>query len=221
MNINPQAKRILCFGDSNTWGHIPNPGKSDRYPSNVRWTGLLQQLLGNSYEIIEEGLGARLINQEDPREGFEGKNGMAYLLPCLDSHRPLDLVVLMLGTTGMKEMMKLNAEQIAGQMREMVEFILKRDWVGPQNKSPQILLMSPPHIKEEIEFAATMYKGATEKSKELGALYEKVAKELGIEFLDTSKIVTPSDEDGIHLDEGEHTKLAEAIKNKVLQIFNE
>ncbi len=67
MNTNPTAKRILCFGDSNTRGYIPGGTWWGRYPADVRWTGVLQNLLGNEYEIIEEGRGARLTRYEDPR----------------------------------------------------------------------------------------------------------------------------------------------------------
>ena len=47
-------KHILCFGDSNTFGTNPAGG---RWPLHVRWTGVLQQLLGAEYRVIEEGCG--------------------------------------------------------------------------------------------------------------------------------------------------------------------
>ena len=65
MNINPTSKRILCFGDSNTWGYVPATGK--RYPVGVRWTSLLQEKLGDGYEIIEEGLNSRTTDIDDPK----------------------------------------------------------------------------------------------------------------------------------------------------------
>lgn len=80
-------KSILCFGDSNTWGY--NPRTKERYPRNERWTGMLRQELGDGYEIIEEGLNGRITVWEDPIE--EHKNGKEYLIPCLESHQPIDL----------------------------------------------------------------------------------------------------------------------------------
>lgn len=57
MNRNNKAKRVLCYGDSNTWGRVPSGMGEERYPVDTRWPGILQNLLGENYEIIEEGLG--------------------------------------------------------------------------------------------------------------------------------------------------------------------
>lgn len=91
-------KSILCYGDSNTYGLMPD--SPDRYPRDVRWTGILQKKLGEDYYVIEEGLSGRTTLWDDPIE--EHKNGKKYLLPCLDSHKPVDLVILMLGTNDLK-----------------------------------------------------------------------------------------------------------------------
>jgi lysophospholipase L1-like esterase len=97
MNVNDGAKRILCFGDSNTWGLTPMSNDL-RYAPSLRWTGRLQLILGKEFEIIEEGLNSRYIDKSDSREGKEGKNAEEYILPCIDSHDPLDKIVIMLGT---------------------------------------------------------------------------------------------------------------------------
>jgi lysophospholipase L1-like esterase len=93
MNINPKAIRIVCYGDSNTWGYIP--GSGERYDPTIRWTGRLQQALGDGFEIIEEGLNSGTTIIDDPN--YESKNGAAYLKSCLQSHYSLDIVILMLG----------------------------------------------------------------------------------------------------------------------------
>ena len=95
MNTNPQAKVILCFGDSNTWGQNEDKGFGERYPVNVRWTGRLQQLLGTDYYVIEEGLGGRTVDLDDPRPEKPGRNGFDYFLPCFISHSRVDLAVIM------------------------------------------------------------------------------------------------------------------------------
>src|SRR6266581_6911945 len=109
MNANPQAKRILCYGDSNVWGQIPST--FERYDSNIRWTGLLQQLLEYDYELIEEGLGGRTTIFDDANK--ESCNGKKYLLPCLQSHNPLDIIILLLGTNDLKEKFNQTPEQVA------------------------------------------------------------------------------------------------------------
>src|SRR5476651_2205463 len=98
MTTNPNAITVLCYGDSNTWGQKPD--KSGRYPADIRWTGRLQQLLGNGYYIIEEGLGSRTTDLDYDKKS--GRNGKIYLIPCLESHNPIDVVVLMLGTNDLK-----------------------------------------------------------------------------------------------------------------------
>ena len=87
-------KRILCFGDSNTYGYDPKGG---RYDEDTRWTMRLQTQLGPEYTVIEEGFNGRTCVYDDPIEGGY-KSGAAYLPPCLMSHAPLDVVILMLGT---------------------------------------------------------------------------------------------------------------------------
>src|SRR3989344_8358134 len=87
--------RILCFGDSNTWGWIPGTA-GKRFSEQIRFPKLLQTSLGNNYEIIEEGLNSRTLASKYRRPNKDSKNGNAHLIPCLHSHDPLDLVILML-----------------------------------------------------------------------------------------------------------------------------
>lgn len=94
--------RVLCYGDSNTWGYISGSDHL-RYGSDKRWTRLLAKSLGNGFEVIEEGLNSRTLISDDLRPGKKGKNGYEYLIPCLDTHDPVDLVVLMLGTNELKK----------------------------------------------------------------------------------------------------------------------
>ena len=89
--------KILCYGDSNTWGYIPGTDHQ-RFSKDERWPGALQRMLGDKYEIIEEGLNSRTLISVDKRRDREGRSGAEYLLPCLDTHDPIDLVIIMLGT---------------------------------------------------------------------------------------------------------------------------
>jgi lysophospholipase L1-like esterase len=215
MNINPGVKRILCFGDSNTRGFVPLSGGNELFSSNIRWTGVLQNLLGDSYEIIEEGLDARRIADEDPREGFAGKNASNYITPCLESHKPLDLVILMLGTTDTKEMFNLTSQDIAAKMESLINLIRNTNCTNDSNPV-NILLLAPPIVDEAVEFASTLFKGATKKSKELVSLYEALAKKYNLQFLDSNNVVKVSSEDGVHLNEQNHMKLATTISNKIV-----
>lgn len=93
------GKRILCIGDSNTWGYIP--GSGERYEKNVRWTGKLAQTLGENYEVIEEGMNGRTTAFTDKIE--PGTAALDYLYPCLISQFPLDYIIVMLGTNDTKD----------------------------------------------------------------------------------------------------------------------
>ena len=91
-------KRILCYGDSNTWGYIAGSGK--RYPHDVRWTGVVQRELGEGYQVLEEGLVGRTTVFDNPFAPW--RNGIDYLMPCLITHKPIDLIIVMLGSNDLR-----------------------------------------------------------------------------------------------------------------------
>ena len=94
-------KTLVCFGDSNTWGYVPG-SDGDRHPRDVRWPNRLQELLGADWDVIPEGLNGRTATFE--RADSEGRNGLPYLLPCLHSHAPVDVVVVLPGQQGRREL---------------------------------------------------------------------------------------------------------------------
>jgi lysophospholipase L1-like esterase len=198
-------KHVLCYGDSNTWGSIP--GSKERHPRDVRWTGILQKLLGDAYYVIEEGNNGRTTVWDDPVEG--DKNGKTYLMPCLWSHRPVDLVVLMLGTNDLKMRFSVPASDIARSVGILAKIILKSE-AGPQAGAPKLLIIAPPRLAKLTEYA-DMFEGGTEKSKLLGKYYEKIAIDLNVPFFDADTVVTTSDKDGIHWEASEHAKFAQAL----------
>lgn len=88
-------KQILCFGDSNTWGLIPKTG--ERFPWGIRWTSILSEKLGqDKYHVVEEGLCGRTTVFDDPLR--DGRCGVKVLPTLLESHDPIDLSIIMLGT---------------------------------------------------------------------------------------------------------------------------
>jgi len=134
-------KTILCYGDSNTWGY--NPATQDRFSQDERSPGVLRQALGDGYEVIEEGLNGRTTVWDDPIEGY--KNGKEYLIPCLETHRPLDLVAMLLGTNDLKVRFSLSAYDIANGAGVVVD-IVQRSGAGPDEGAPKVLLMAPPPV---------------------------------------------------------------------------
>lgn len=206
-------KRILCYGDSNTWGY--NPVTQGRYDKYERWTGQLSLALGVDYDVIEEGLGGRTTVWDDPIEGY--RNGYDYLVPCLESHKPLDLVILALGVNDLKMRFSLSAYDIAEGVGVLARVVQKSD-AGPANGTPRILLLAPPPLGKLTAYAE-MFAGAKVKSRKLAGHYARVAAELGCSFLDAAEVIVPSELDGVHYGKSEHAKLGQAVANCVKEIL--
>lgn len=189
-------KRILCFGDSYAWGYIPDTNH-ERFPEDVRFPKVLQRLLGDNFEIIEEGLNSRTLVNEDKRPGKEGRNGSQYLIPCLDTHDPLDMVILMLGTNELKHKFQNSPEEIGDLFEKyFVKVILNRKSQF-QDKYPQLLIISLPIINERTEYASTRYIGGAEKSKKLKEVYLEIAKRNNCQFVSATELEVG--DDGVHL----------------------
>lgn len=201
---------ILCYGDSNTWGYIP--GRGGRYAPQVRWPGVLQKKLGPSFHVIEEGLNGRTTVWDDPVEGAH-LNGRTYLLPCLQSHMPLDLVILFLGVNDLKKRFGVSASDIARSAGALIELIQKSG-AGRTAAELPVLLIVPPPLAKLTEYAE-MFQGGEEKSRLLAGPCQQIAREHGCQFLDAGTIIHASDLDGVHFAEDQHRLLGEAVAERV------
>ena len=204
---------ILCYGDSNTYGY--NPVNGLRYPKDVRWPGVLQKLLGDGYAVIEEGCNGRTTVFEDVEEPW--KAGVGYLRPCLNTHKPIDFVIMMLGSNDLKRMFHASAQEIADGAEALVK-IIKQFTKEKQGFVPKVILVSPPEIGKDIaasEFARSFDEDAIIRSKKLPTLYEKIAKKYECIFFDAAKVVEASEVDSLHLMPEAHKKLAEAFYNYI------
>lgn len=202
-------KTVLCYGDSNTYGYDPRTGL--RYPDGVRWTGLLARGLGDGYKVIEEGCNGRTTVFDDPFEGW--KNGLDYLKPCLNSHKPVDIVILMLGSNDLKETFHASAADIAGGAELLVRTIKEFTEVK-QGFVPEIILVSPPEIGlgiKESPFYGAFLENAIARSKEFPRYYREVAERQGCVFVNAAEAVRPSVIDSLHLDPEGHEALAERL----------
>lgn len=189
-------KVILCFGDSNTWGY--NPQNGERFGPEIRWPGVLQAELDTNYSIIEEGLNARTTVFTDSVEGAViDRNGNHHLSILLESHRPIDLVAVMLGLNDLKYRFAASAFDIAQGAGELVQMI-QCSRSGPRNQSPEVLLIAPPPVKK-LGILDELFAGAIEKSEKFGKLYAWISQRLGCEFVNAGEIVEYDLADGIHL----------------------
>jgi lysophospholipase L1-like esterase len=213
-------KTILCFGDSNTWGW--NPEKSTesipgRFAPDIRWTGVLQRSLGNSFSVIEEGLNSRTTVIDDPLNEY--RNGKKYLIPCLHSHTPLDIVVIMLGSNDLKVRFSMTATDIAYGVEILVN-IVRTSCLSLQNSIPNVLVLTPPPVGQLTPEDNLSWAGAQNKSMQVGEYLKMSSEKNSYHLLDTHTLITPDElsTDGVHLTESCHKKLGEAVAKKIQQM---
>lgn len=210
-------RRIVCFGDSNTWGY--DAATAGRFPENVRWTSRLAQQLGKEFQVVEEGLPGRTSVMDDPL--FEGLNAYTYIHPCLMSHDPIELVIIMLGTNDTKERFNLTSFNIAQGITRL-SLKAKQTPVNNNGKPLKILVIAPPPIGKgyyETEIARSMGKDCDVKSKELSSYLDDLLSNHGIDFLDLKGLVEMNKIDYMHLDEVGHKQLSEIIFHKIQSIL--
>lgn len=203
-------KNILCFGDSNTYGLIPDG--SGRYDFTVRYPGVLQAILGDHYHIIEEGCPGRTTIFEDTLRPYT--QGLDYITACIKSHTPLEYILIMLGTNDCKSVFGAGSREIAGGISTIVERI--QNSIAP---SPNILIISPIHLGDDIgkpgydpEFDEVSIK----TSKDLAAEYSKISYKTGCSFMDASTVARASSIDQEHLDEAGHISIAKEAARLIM-----
>lgn len=210
MNLDSKAIRILCYGDSNTWG--ASPYSEERYPVSVRWTGVLQKNLGNKYWVIEEGLCGRTTDIDDPKELW--RNGKKYLIPCIESHNPLDIVILYLGPNDLKGRLGRSVEEIAKSTNELVK-IVKKHTAGYAGKEAKIILLSHSLIDISVKGVAEEFPEGENRSSRLGKHLAKVADKNACDFINLAEYIKSSKEDGLHLEPEAHAKIAQLLFDKI------
>ncbi|MBE5762908.1 MAG: acylhydrolase [Clostridiales bacterium] len=197
--------RILCYGDSNTWGYIPN-GKHERYPEDIRYPMVLQKLLGNDYEIIEEGLCSRTIANQDPKHSGDEYIAKRHFENCFKSHMPVDLLILFLGSNDMKDYFTFNAFDAALALDELIIGKIKQ--ISPNTK---IIIVIPKEI-ENSNFEG--FENAKIKSKDFEKAYEYLAKLNNCQFVPNN--ILDVGQDGLHLTKDAHLSLANALYNLII-----
>ena len=218
-------KNILCFGDSNTWGFVPRAFdpktlSMKRYSILERWPGLLRGIMGKNYHIIEEGLNGRTTNVEYP--GLSGRSGTSYILPCLYSHSPLDLVILNIGINDIKVIFDRSMMEISERIAEIIDLIKSTSYGPDMQGPPQVLLLSPSALTHEgyvDQNNESAFKGGMEKSLSFNKYYEKVALEKGCHYVNLQSVVNYSEIDGLHYDKRGHAVVASVVASKINEIF--
>lgn len=202
-------RQILVYGDSLSWGIIPLT--RERLPFHARWPGVMESQLsgtGIPARVIEDCLNGRRTVWEDPFK--PGRNGLMGLQQCIESHSPLDLVILMLGINDFQSMHPHNAWHSAQGIMVLVTAIRQAP-IEPGMPVPPVLVVAPPPAQEAQGPLAPKFLGAHEKCAGLAAAYREAAEVSGCHFFDAGTVIMASPLDGVHLDADQHLKLGQAL----------
>lgn len=206
-------KTVLIFGDSNSYGTPPMAalGVEGRYDAHTRWPRVMAATLGLGYHLVEEGHPGRTTAHDDPIEGIH-RNGARIIAAMIESHKPIDLLIIMLGTNDFKHRFSLNAVDVAHGVGRLVDMARRGDYVG------EVLLIAPPPVLERGVLAG-IFADAETKSPHYAAELAIIAQDRRAHFLDAGAYISVDSLDGVHFDAAAHRQLghavAEFIKEKV------
>ena len=200
-------KKILCYGDSNTFGY--NPVDSSRFDDKTRWTALLQENLGSDYEIIEEGMCDR-TGIADNDKGF-AFSAQRHFPKMITKTKNVDLLILAIGTNDLQFKYDLTIHQFENGLEKLI--------VTAKNNVRRIILIPPVILHENVLegfFKFQFDETSVSKSKKIGKIYRKLSNIYGLDYFDLNDFVKPSNADGLHYDSEGHkiisTKLSDYIK---------
>jgi lysophospholipase L1-like esterase len=192
-------RTVLCFGDSNTWGYVPG-SDGERFPRETRWPVRLAAALGGEWEVIAEGLNGRTASMDSPTA--DGRNGLTYLVPCLQSHMPVDILVIYLGTNDVSDRFRLPDADAALAVARLVR-AARASEAGPDGGAPDVLVVAPPPFE----------------GHELGPHYAEICTRLSCSFLDLDGVTRYSDVDPFHLEAGGQAAVATAVEDSLRRML--
>ena len=179
--------KVLCYGDSNTYGYDPRGFVGDRYQKESRWVDILAQKL--KWEIQNEGQNGREI----PIRPFQYQRAGELLTQTAP-----DVFAIMLGTNDL--LRGIPAEASCSRMEAFLRYI--------QPKCGQILLIAPPPMKRG---AWVTEENLIAESVKLAEAYQVLSRKLGIAFVNAGQWNVDLTFDGVHFTEEGHRAFAEGL----------
>jgi lysophospholipase L1-like esterase len=211
-------KTILAYGDSLTYGASPVTG-GPRHAYEDRWPSALEQGLGGGARVIAEGLGGRTTAHDDWFANAD-RNGARILPTLLESHSPLDMVVIMLGTNDLKPFLGRSAAEAARGMGRLVQ-VIRGHYAGKREPEPKIILVAPPVLVDTDNADMKGHFGSdyVAQSKLFAAEYKKRADEHWVAFFDAATVAKTDPRDGIHLDQANTRAIGQGLVPVVKQLL--
>jgi lysophospholipase L1-like esterase len=211
------VKQILVYGDSLTWGIIPDT--RERLAFAARWPGVLEGDLarrGHDVRVIEDCLNGRRTVWDDPFK--PGRNGLAGLEQRIEICSPLALVIVALGTNDFQFVHENNAWHSAEGIAALVRAI-RRAPIEPTMTVPPVLILAPPPLDNPRGAIAAKFEGGDRKSIGLGVAFAAVAERERCSFFDIATVTKASRIDGVHLDADQHAILGHALAAMVSDLL--
>lgn len=218
-------KRILCYGDSNTWGYNAAQkheatGLPDRFDENTRWTGIMRNILGPDYFVWEAGLGGRTTAFDDPL--MPTRNGVKDFEMCLQMCDPVDCIIFALGTNDTKDLFNASSLIITSAMERLLN-VCNAAMCFSRSPNAQIILACPmiPVADGNGEYQYGFSELSTQRGEELRQRYRLLAEQKNCAFIDLNALAKPSAADGVHLDPAGHKAIGHAMAKLVQSILSE
>ena len=214
-------KRVLFFGDSNTWGFIPANG--NRFAEDIRWPSVVGTMLSDHIVAVEDAISGRITNLD--KSSLPHRNALTKLPYSLAAHAPLDLVVLCIGTNDLKH---TDIHGACNGLESLINCLETAEAELPLPKDApnfpnglKLLIIAPIQLHPEIETRRpdSKLQFAYEESLKFSEHFRTVAEKHNAWFLDAAQYAQPSIKDCIHMDAGSHLALAEAVTAKIREIF--
>lgn len=202
-------KTVLCYGDSNTWGYLAPDG--ERLGRWERWPGVLQSLLADRAHVVEEGLNGRTTVFDVPAD--PDRNGLTYLGVALETHAPVDLLLLFLGVNDMFLPHPVTARWVAASVGALVDAARGSEW-GPGGGPPAVVVLVPPPFGPLGELEPWSPQGAAESAR-FSEEFGQMATEHECELVDLKGAVAFAPADGIHLDAEGHQMLGRLMADRL------
>lgn len=202
-------KKIVCYGDSNTFGY--NPKDASRFDENTRWTSILQDILKNEYEIINAGMCDRTGFVNNPN-GFEF-SAPQHFPDFISKSENIDILILWIGTNDLQFQYDINVDEIQNGLEELIKLA--------KTKSKKVVIILPVELDERIlqgYFRCQFDETSVEKSKIVGKFYKTLANIYGCEIFDVNEFVKPSDTDGLHYDKNSHKIIANKLADFISRL---